>query len=246
MSRDQFTFYRSYLDAIRELPAKEQASIMLAIVRYAIDGEEPTGLSTTGKVVFTLVRPTLDSGRRKSEGGKLGGRGNKKQSESNSDKTNEKQSESKSKANEKQIKSEGEKEKEGEVEIEVENECYKEKSKKEKSSSAGLINAYTSDQDLRDALTAFVEMRKTAKKPATDRALKAIFAKLDKFAVGVVDKIGYQITCVDKSTTNCWTDVYQLKPDEFVDKPQPPTVIEPMKPDDRRVIDENTTIDDLF
>ena len=67
---------------------------------------------------FNLIRPTLDSGRRKAMAGRMGGEANSKQSES------------KPKANGKQTVSEGEKErekeKEGEIEIEkeIENECY--------------------------------------------------------------------------------------------------------------------------
>ncbi|MGL5995965.1 MAG: DUF6291 domain-containing protein, partial [Pseudomonas proteolytica] len=37
MERKQFTFYRSYLDAIRRLPKKEQGNIVLAICNYALD-----------------------------------------------------------------------------------------------------------------------------------------------------------------------------------------------------------------
>ena len=66
MKRDQFTFYRSYYEALKSLPQKEQVKVFLAICAYALDEVEPslTGIALS---VFTLIRPTLDSGRRKAE-----------------------------------------------------------------------------------------------------------------------------------------------------------------------------------
>lgn len=98
--RNQFTFYRSYFDAIQELSKKDQSAIILAVCAYAIYETEPTGLSPAASTAFKLIRPTLDSGRKKAVSGKQGG--------------------SKPKANAKQTPREKEKEKEGEKEIEVE------------------------------------------------------------------------------------------------------------------------------
>lgn len=71
--RNQFTFYRSYYDAIQELPKEERADIVLAICGYGLYEAEPEGLSAVGSAFFKLARPTLDSGRRKAENGKKGG-----------------------------------------------------------------------------------------------------------------------------------------------------------------------------
>ena len=117
MERKQFTFYRSYLDAIRRLPKKEQGNIVLAICNYALDETIPSALSPIADTVFTLVKPTLDASRRKAEAGNCGGK----------TKATAKQTASKTQANVKQTASEKEKEKEkekeGEIEIEKENEC---------------------------------------------------------------------------------------------------------------------------
>ena len=109
MKRLQFTFYRSYYDAIKVLPKKEQTAVLLALCAYALDKEEPNLTGTAG-AIFTLIRPTLDSGWKKAIGGTRG----------TPHKDSEKIAErcDKDTANEK----EGEKEKEGEIEIE--NECY--------------------------------------------------------------------------------------------------------------------------
>ena len=109
MKRLQFTFYRSYYDAIKVLPKKEQTAVLLALCAYALDKEEPNLTGTAG-AIFTLIRPTLDSGWKKAIGGSRG----------TPQKDNEKIAERCGKDTAKD--KEGEKEKEGEIEIE--NECY--------------------------------------------------------------------------------------------------------------------------
>ena len=66
MERKQFTWYRSYYDALKEIPAEEFRAIVLAVCAYALDGEEPE-LSGVARAIFTLIRPTLDVGRSRAE-----------------------------------------------------------------------------------------------------------------------------------------------------------------------------------
>jgi hypothetical protein len=66
MERKQFTWYRSYYDALKEIPAEEFRDIVLAVCAYALDGEE-TELSGVARAIFTLIRPTLEVGRSKAE-----------------------------------------------------------------------------------------------------------------------------------------------------------------------------------
>ena len=66
MERKQFTWYRSYYDALKEIPAEEFRAIVLAVCAYALDGEE-TELSGVARAIFTLIRPTLEVGRSKAE-----------------------------------------------------------------------------------------------------------------------------------------------------------------------------------
>lgn len=121
MERAQFTFYRSYYEAISALPKKDQTAVLLAVCAYALDNKEPN-LSGTANAVFTLIRPTLDTGRRKAQGGSKGKP--MKSSEERSGKDAAKTSERSGK--------DTAKEKEGEIEVEkeVEDECLKKIDKK--------------------------------------------------------------------------------------------------------------------
>lgn len=112
--RNQFTFYRSYYDAIQELSKKDQSALILAVCAYAIYETLPKGLSSAASTAFKLIQPTLDSGRRKAESGSVGG--------TSKPKANGKQTESKPQANGKQTESKKEVEKEVEFEGEFEEE----------------------------------------------------------------------------------------------------------------------------
>lgn len=64
--RKQFTFYSSFLDGVEELPEEEQGPFLLALVRYALRGAEPKLKSPMTRMAFKLIRPNLDSSRKKS------------------------------------------------------------------------------------------------------------------------------------------------------------------------------------
>lgn len=116
--RNQFTFYKSYYDAIQELPKRDQSALILAICAYAIYETEPKGLSIAASTAFKLIKPTLDSGRRKAENGSMKGKANESNAGANESKTEAKKS--KTEANRKQGESESKKEREYKKEIEYE------------------------------------------------------------------------------------------------------------------------------
>ncbi len=119
--RTQFTFYASFFDAVSRIKKKaDRADAYDAICAYALREEDPdfSKMSDAAQIAFLLIKPNLDSSRRKAKSGKEGG----------SKKANGKQNESKPEANGKQEEHESEKEKETEKEKEkegeIENECY--------------------------------------------------------------------------------------------------------------------------
>ena len=69
MSRDSFIFYRSFYEAINELPKENQADTYNALVKYAIDQEE-INLTGIPKAIFSLIKPQLDANYKKYENGK--------------------------------------------------------------------------------------------------------------------------------------------------------------------------------
>lgn len=69
MARDSFIFYRSFYDAINELPKENQADTYKAIAKYALEQEE-TELTGISKAIFSLVKPQLDANYKKYENGR--------------------------------------------------------------------------------------------------------------------------------------------------------------------------------
>jgi hypothetical protein len=116
MKRDQFTFYRSYYEAMKDLSVEECTKLLLAIAAYALDEEEPE-LSGSCSACFKLIRPTLDSGRNKAanrmnaeEQSEIKPKSNSNKAKSNQNKSE--QTETNQKEREKERESEKEKESE--------------------------------------------------------------------------------------------------------------------------------------
>lgn len=115
MERGQYTFFASFRRAAAHIKKKaDRCDFYDAISDYALYGidYDPSKYPSSVAAALELVKPNLDSSRRKAESGKRGG--------------SKKQPGSKPEANGKQPGSEKEKEieKEKEKEVEIENECY--------------------------------------------------------------------------------------------------------------------------
>lgn len=200
--RNQFTFYRSYFEAIEPLPKKDRSAIILAVCEYGLYETEPKGLSPVAMACFNLIRPTLDSGRRKAASGKQGGKSSK-------------QSASKPQAPGKQSAREKEREKEEEKEIEKENECKGIAS--EANSFAAFFSAYprqSYEDEARDAWAAL-----------DPDDLPAVLASLDRWKASDAWTVegGKYIPCAAKWLgKGLWRDVppacalkqRELSPDE--------------------------------
>ena len=116
--RNQFTFYRSFFEAVSKIKSKAaRAEAYDAICKYALFNDAPDvdKMSDASAIAFMLIKPNLDASRRKAKSGKSGG--SIKQTASKPE-ANRKQSGSKQQANDKQEQQTSEKEEE------KENECY--------------------------------------------------------------------------------------------------------------------------
>ena len=89
MARDSFIFYRSFYEAIKEIPPEDQLQVYKAISIYALEQKEIT-LTGIARAIFSLVKPQLDANYKKYENGKQ----KKSKTEANN-----KQKESKSETN---------------------------------------------------------------------------------------------------------------------------------------------------
>lgn len=103
--RDSFVVYRSFLDAINQLPKAKRWDALEAIAAYAMDHEEPDldRLGVAGSV-FLVAKPLVDKNNRRYENGKLGGRPGQKNQTETKPKPNHNQTITKPKPNDNQTK----------------------------------------------------------------------------------------------------------------------------------------------
>ncbi len=216
MQRGQFTFYRSYYEAVKELPKRDQTTVLLAVCAYALDGEVPK-LSGTSSAIFTLIRPTLDAARRKAEGAKNGRAGK------DSDKIAEGCAGDSAKEKEGEKEDKKEIENKTEIEIEKENKNKTERKKEKKTdtkteddrlaahaSSIGQADAFSlfagGDTKLLDTLRGFEEMRKSMKKPLFGKAKELLVQKLNELS----HDRDQQIAILEQSIMNSWQGLFPL------------------------------------
>lgn len=69
MARDSFIFYRSFYEAIKEIPEENQLKVYKAISNYALNQDE-IELDGVSKAIFSLIKPQLDANYKKYENGK--------------------------------------------------------------------------------------------------------------------------------------------------------------------------------
>lgn len=90
---------------------------------------------------------------------------------------------------------------------EYKKECKKEKKVGTKESYQTIIDGYTINQDMKDAIWEFVKMRKMIKHPLTDKALQLMLSKLSKLA----DTESERIKIIEQSIEHSWQGLFPLK-----------------------------------
>lgn len=100
----------------------------------------------------------------------------------------------------------------------LDNNIVNKKERKSKSKSYDeRIAEYTGNEELQDALKAFIQMRAFIKKPMTEYALKLMLKKLDE--MGNTDNT--KIAILNQSITNNWQGIFPLKDGNTKHEKQP-------------------------
>lgn len=94
--RDSFIFYRSFYEAIKDLPRDIQGEIYTAIMEYSLYGKETDNLKPVARSIFTLIKPQIDMNNKRFDNGCKGGRPLKKETK---EKPSNNQKETKEKPN---------------------------------------------------------------------------------------------------------------------------------------------------
>ncbi|MFK2062414.1 DUF6291 domain-containing protein [Bacteroides fragilis] len=101
--RDSFIFYRSFYEAIKDLPRDIQGEIYTAIMEYSLYGNETENLKPVARSIFTLIKPQIDVNNKRFDNGCKGGRPKPNDNqEETKPKPNDNQEETKPKPNDNQ------------------------------------------------------------------------------------------------------------------------------------------------
>ena len=98
-----FSFYRSYYEALKEIPEKDKKDIIFAMINYVFEDKKPK-LKGINKVIWTLIEPNLDKSKNKSNGNAGAPIGNQNASKILENKGNNDTIKKQSKNNQKTIK----------------------------------------------------------------------------------------------------------------------------------------------
>lgn len=208
-------FFVSYYEAIKELPEEQQGIVYKAIIGYAMEGIEPI-LNGLAKSVFILIKPYIDSSRKKQESGASGGNTRKKSSKNiskNISEDNSKQlSKEESKMPSKQLSNQIIK---NEDEYEYKEESFKKEINKEKSTILTdselniLIDNEFSDEDVCKKFKEYSEMRKAMGKNKAIRTtgtFESCIQKLRKYAKNKQEAM----EILDNSISNCYQGLFDI------------------------------------
>ena len=80
MAKDSFVFYRSFYEALQNVPKKQRTEVYEAVFEYAFESREPS-LSGVPRALWELIRPQLDASQKRYENAKKGAEYGKKGAE---------------------------------------------------------------------------------------------------------------------------------------------------------------------
>ena len=200
--RDSIIFYRSFYEAINELPPDVQAKVYSAIFEYSLNFNEVV-LEGLPKTIFTLIKPQLDANNKRFENGKKGGR---KKSEEN-------QEETKTEPKTNQEKNETEPNNNVNVNVnENNNDILLKKETKEEKEIKDTPSAFSFYHELlklgaeKQLVSDWLAVRKKKKLTNTETALKGFLKQVDKSGNSLNDVL---TKCIEKSWGGFEADWYK-------------------------------------
>lgn len=215
--KDSFVFYKSFYDAIKQIPEEYQLELYNAILQYSLEGIEPSNLSNIANAMFTLIKPNIDSSQSRYEssvengkkgGAPIGNQNARKQPKNNLETT---QKQPKNNLNDNVNVNDNDNDN---VNDNVnDNEDVKVIKKENKESFDTLIDNYTTNDELRIELKNHLATRKAKKATLTNRAIELSLKKLDELvkSVPVNEQEGMKLKIVRQSIERGWTGFFPIQ-----------------------------------
>lgn len=189
-----FSFYRSYYEALKEIPEKDKKDIIFAMINYVFEDKKPK-LKGINKVIWTLIEPNLDKSKNKSNGNAGAPIGNQNASKTLENKGNNDTIKKQSKNNQNSIKKQS-----------LSHDISYSYSYINNSLSYIIINNKNNINNIYNLFKEYIKLREDNKYNISETIINRLVKKLNEYGKTDEDKI----EIISQAINGKWKDFYNL------------------------------------
>ena len=190
-----FSFYKSYYEALKEIPEKDKKDIIFAMINYVFEDKKPK-LKGINKVFWALIEPNLDKSKNKSNGNSGAPIGNQNASKTLENKGNSDTIKKQSKFNQNSIKNQP-----------LSHDISYSYSYINNSLSNIIINNKNNINNIYDLFKEYIKLREDNKYNISMTIINRLIKKLNEYGKTDEDKI----EIISQAINGEWKDFYKLK-----------------------------------
>ena len=189
-----FSFYKSYYEALKEIPEKDKKEIIFAMINYVFEDKKPK-LKGINKVIWALVEPNLDKSKNKSNGNSGAPVGNQNASKTLENKGNDDTIKKQSKNNQNSIKNQP-----------LSHDISYSYSYINNSLSYIIINNKNNTNNIYNLFKEYIKLREDNKYNISETIINRLVKKLNEYGKTDEDKI----EIISQAINGEWKDFYKL------------------------------------
>ena len=189
-----FSFYRSYYEALKEVPEKDKKDIIFAIINYVFEDKKPK-FKGTNKIIWTLIEPNLNTSKNKSNGNSGAPIGNQNASKTLENKGNNDTIKKQSKNNQNSIKNQP-----------LSHDISYSYSYINNSLSYIIINNKNNINNIYNLFKEYIKLREDNKYNISETIINRLVKKLNEYGKNDEDKI----EIISQAINGKWKDFYNL------------------------------------
>ena len=193
-----FSFYRSYYEALKEIPEKDKKDIIFAMINYVFEDKKPK-LKGINKVIWTLIEPNLDKSKNKSNDNSGAPVGNQNASKTLENKGNNDTIKKQSKNNQKTIKKQS-----------LSHDISYSYSYINNSLSYIIFNNSNNKEVIYNLFKEYIKLREDNKYNISETIINRLVKKLNEYGRTDEDKI----EIISQAINGKWKDFYELSKNE--------------------------------
>ena len=189
-----FSFYKSYYEALKEIPEKDKKEIIFAMINYVFEDKKPK-LKGVNKVIWALIEPNLDKSKNKSNGNSGAPIGNQNASKTFENKGNSDTIKKQSKNNQNSIKNQP-----------LSHDISYSYSYINNSLSNIIINNRNNINNIYNLFKEYIKLREDNKYNISESIVNRLVKKLNEYGNTDEDKI----EIISQAINGKWKDFYKL------------------------------------